>query len=578
MKKVLIILLVALLPLFAFAAPSYSYIDNYDIEVVVSRDNTYNITENIRYYFAEPTHGFYRSLIVRGEDGRRIRVEDFESSAPIYKVQKSTDTINYLIGDPNKELIGFNDYSFSYDYCVGKDNYDNFDAFYFNLLGTEWNDVIKKINFRVVFDDETVLDKNNIQIFRGRYRSTQSNGCNVYNNENVIYGNAKNLTPHEAITIIVGLEDGYFTLSKRDISAIKTSKLFLTLIPIFFIILIIVALQLYLKHGRNRILTSVVSPYPSGGLTPFDVRYLYKKTTDTRAISGEIMYLAENGYISIEYRKKSDLFSKDTLILHRLKNADSRLTREEKILYKALFSNGDSLNVNDESENIQGSLLTIKSLLKSLYNSGNKSIYTKESKKASTTVGVLAFVGVVLSIAVFIFVFKTLGVMFISDVKPFLSVSLISLFAFIPIISLLGSKCKKRSEYYSSALENILGVKDFIETVEKEKLEMLSHDGPSVFYKTLSFAIPLECENEWTRKFKGLTVPKNESFYGDFDVFDMVIFMHMTRALNNSILLNKALTPQSTHLGGGGLSGGFPGGIGGGFSGGGFGGGGGGRW
>lgn len=578
MKKVLTILVILLLPLFVFASPSYSYIDNYDIEVIVSRDNTYNITENICYYFADPTHGFYRTIITRGGDGRKIRVEDFESSAPIYKVQRSSDTINYLIGDPNKELIGFNDYSFSYNYNVGKDTNENFDAFYFNLLGTEWNDGIKIFNFRVVFDDETVLEKDNIQIFRGRYRSTQSSNVNVYNNGNVIYGNAKNLTPHEAITIVVGLEDGYFTLSNRDINAIKTSKLFLTLIPIVFIILIIVALLLYLKYGRDRILTSVVSPYPSGGLTPFDVRYLYKKTTDSRSLSGEVMYLAENGYISIEYKRKSTPLSKDTLILHRLKNADHKLTREEKILYKALFSNGNSLNVNDESENIQGSLVTIKSLLKSLYNSGNKSIYTNESKRASATVGVLAFVGVALSIATFIFVFNTLGVMFISDVKPFLSVSLISLFAFVPIIALLGSKCKKRSEYYSSSLENILGVKDFIETVEKEKLEMLSRDDPSMFYKTLSFAIPLECENEWTKKFKGLTVSKNESFYGDFDVFDMVVFMHMTRMLNNSVFLNRALTPQATHLGGGGLSGGFPGGIGGGFSGGGFGGGGGGRW
>lgn len=578
MKKILSVLLFIFIPIMSFA--SFGFIDDYEINVVVGRDNTYDITEKIRYYYGEPTRGFYRTLITKGDDGQTLKISDFKSSAPIAKKQKYADSVKYMIGDPNKKLTGFNEYIISYKYDVGKDVNDNFDAFYFNLLGNEWNDEIKNFRFNIVFDENTVLNKDNIQLFRGKYGSRFSGDITAYLNGNSVFGSAVNLNPHEGITIVVGLEDGYFTLSKNSIKNIIIAKAFLILLPVVFILLLICAVVFYVKHGRDRILTPVVSPYQPNNITPFDVRYLFKKTTDARAISGEIMYLAEKGYISVTYNKRDSVFSKDVIIIRRLKAADDRLTREEKVFFKALFKKGgDTVNVNENNSDVPQSINTVKSILKTVYSTGDKKIYTKESENKSLLIFLLTIFAFLFSLVIWGMVIKTLGVQFIQDVAVYLVFSFATAVLFAPILIVISRKCKKRSEYYSTVLEQLLGLKDYIETVEKEKIEMLSKDDPSIFYKTLSFAIPLECEDKWAKKFKGIALPKNENITGNFDLFDMVVIMHMTRLLNNSVLLHSAMLPHSVpHGGGGGLTGGFPGGIGGGFSGGGFGGGGGGRW
>lgn len=211
MKKTLIILLFILCPVLIYASSYGNYIDNYEINIEVARDNTYTITENIRYYFNDPSHGIYRKIKTKGPDGRTIKVRDFKASAPIVKKENYLDHIKYIIGDPDTAVRGYHDFTISYKYDVGRDLYEKYDYFYYNLLGNEWDDKIKNLNFNIFFDSDTKLDKESIKVLRGNSYSLNSGDIWPSVNDNEIFGSAINFEPNESCTILVELEDGYFS-------------------------------------------------------------------------------------------------------------------------------------------------------------------------------------------------------------------------------------------------------------------------------------------------------------------------------------------------------------------------------
>ena len=108
-----------------------------------------------------------------------------------------------------------------------------------------------------------------------------------------------------------------------------------------------------------------------------------------------------------------------------------------------------------------------------------------------------------------------------------------------------------RTEESHRNLEKITGFKKFLETAEKDRLEMLVHEDPKYFYNILPFAYVLDVSDKWVDKFEGIAIEPPE-WYSGHGAF-------------------TAAAPRQSSSGGG--SGG-----GGGVSGGGSGGGGGGSW
>lgn len=578
MKKTLIILLFILCPVLIYASSYGNYIDNYEINIEVDRDNTYTITENIRYYFSDPSHGIYRIIKTKGPDGQKIKVSDFKASAPIVKKEHSHDHIKYTIGDPDTAVRGYHNFTISYKYDVGRDLYEEYDYFYYNLLGNEWDDKIKNLNFNIFFDSDTKLDKESIKLLRGKSYSLNSKDIWVSVNDNEIFGSAINFEPNESCTILVELEDGYF--SKADAKFQKNiiiSKLFIMLPMLLFVLLLIFTIcTIKIRHNQKLI---PVFPGFSGFLddfSPFEVGYLYKGKTDFRAVSGQLMSFADRGYISIKYIKKNSKTSKDDVEIHQLKNADDKLTPVEKIFFRALFKNSSIVNVNDNNSNIPIAIKAVESKLKAEHSTDGKRLFTKQSVIISILIVILTLIIVAISIATWIFVINTLGLVNITYVILYLALSVAGTVIFPTALIILSKRCKKRTEYYSSMLEKIMGVKDYIETVEKDKIKELYEIEPGVFYKILSFALPLECEDKVANMFKGMTIPENTNIFCDNNVMDLLFYIQLTRVLNESIMLHSSL--NAPQFGGGGHLGPSTGGMGGWTPGGGFGGGGGGRW
>ncbi|MGL5934223.1 MAG: DUF2207 family protein, partial [Cetobacterium sp.] len=142
---------------------------------------------------------------------------------------------------------------------------------------------------------------------------------------------------------------------------------------------------------------------------------------------------------------------------------------------------------------------------------------------------------------------------------------------------IISTKVKVKTDYGRQILGRVLGFKRFLETAEKNKLELLLKDNPAYFYNILPYTIVLGVSELWADKFKELVVEPPQWYGGGSGIGNVFLLSTFMRGFNKSVgALNDNMlsSPKSaTNYGGGGGSS-----VGGGSSGGGAGGGGGGSW
>ena len=123
----------------------------------------------------------------------------------------------------------------------------------------------------------------------------------------------------------------------------------------------------------------------------------------------------------------------------------------------------------------------------------------------------------------------------------------------------------RRTEYGDRILEKVLGFREFIETAEKEKLEMMFESNPSYFYNILPYAMVLGLSAKWSAHFDGLAVSPPDWYRGyRYDRFNTRDFDRDLNSRFNSISSSMSSSPSSSgSSSSGGSSGGGSGGGGG---------------
>ncbi len=138
-------------------------------------------------------------------------------------------------------------------------------------------------------------------------------------------------------------------------------------------------------------------------------------------------------------------------------------------------------------------------------------------------------------------------------------------------IVMLSVTLISRTPEYSRTLGKIMGFRDFIENVEKDKLEAMLAGNPEFYYDVLPYANVLGVSDIWEKKFQGLTLDPPSWVAGSYTtadaVFDLMLFNAAMRSFDAHLASVYAPHPSA------GASSGFHGSFGG-FSGGGHGGGG----
>lgn len=619
MKKLLLFLLLFLLPLIFLFSENFT-IEGYDIEIDVKENRVYSIKEHLVLDYTTPSHGFYRSIPFRYRDDFKAEaiVDNINVSEP-FSIEKNGDYLDLKIGSADTLVSGKMEYFISYDYDLGDDGYKDYDEFYFNMIGDEWDTEIRNISFKVTFPKP--VSKDLIWFNTGSYGTIGADVDVRFEDEKTVSGSIGELNAGNAATLRVQMDEGYFVNArvKKDYSAIALSVFII--LSFAFIVLYIF---LHRKYGVDKSLAVVVGFDPPDDLTPLQCGYVIDQSADDRDVASMIFYWADKGYLSIEEKKGSEF------IFHKLKELPSTASKAETILFDALFGNGAEASTTTLEKG--GFAKTVNEVVKPQIKSyfvKDRALIDKKSLSMKSLVGILSFLFVafysfavsvydnewLVFVLAFSFGFLIISFLFANIIKQLRydkkmkRALLIILYALIAIVSFplnmivssfgntnlnltfislllcyvvafLGSfggiLMERLSSYGLGTIEKVLGYKEFIDKVEVDKLKLMIETDPEYFYHVLSFAICFGLEEKWAKKFKNIFIEPASWYTSPSPIISYYAYTSMYRRWNtayrNTIL--PASYPKSTSGHGGSSS--FSGSSG--FSGGGFGGGGGRSW
>lgn len=607
-------------------------ITNYDVEMVLTEENYVFVSEVIEVYFSDVNrHGIIRTLPKKStatfmQDNQKISKQyilkyseiNANGFGGLYDKYESNGYLCLQMGYEN--IYAPTDrpvnYVFTYKIDLGDDRLTDLDQFYYNIIGDNWDTTIQNVSFKVTFP------KN----IRQYYDAPDSYGAFVYiaqNGEDKILnptlnseGNVLSFVYNEGLdafsplTLQVKMEQGFFK-NRREI-VYDIVGLILCLICLTILLLVY-----FICKSKFKIVPVVEFSEPKG-INSAEVGYLIDATIEDKDVTSLIIYWASKGYLTIK-----DL-GKDDLLLTKIKPADKQMKNYEQNLFNKIFNNEDEVKLSQLKYQLSSELTNCKTAVAVNHD------YSSFNKSALNSLWCFAVLPIIILIVLNVFYLLRVG----SSINIIISFVLIAVSALVAINLI---KVKKHEFYYGNKkyktfvilsfillitllvatnilvwdlycdpyftkifasllvllgciltclmefrtkkgallTGQILGLRNFIEVAEKERLEMLVNDDPSVFYHILPFAYVLGVSNVWCKKFENIKIDKPDWYQSsDSDIFSTIVFMSI---LNNSMnKMNNVFisTPNSVSH----SSGDFGGGFGGGFSGGGIGGGGGRSW
>ncbi len=612
-------MLALILMCFAIAtvpALGYSYTtDSYDVDIVVNENNTYEIQETISVNFAENKHGIYRYIPIGNfKDMGQMNIDNIYVEDYKYQYYTESDNMVIQIGDGSVYVRGKQEYKISYDMTIYEDRDETRDFFYLDVIPTGWETPMESTSVTIKFPKK--IDAGDLEVYVGRYGSNSNNEA-VWEYDK----SAKTLTVETGylrqgtgITVFCELPEGYWEGEASYILGKIAAMALGTILPVLIILL-------WFFFGRDKKIIPTVEFYPPEGMNPAEVGYVMDGTADKKDLLSLIIYFADKGYIAIEEIDKKDF------IITKLKEIDGNEKNFAQTLFIGLFRKGDSVRVSELDEEFGDNYLTAHEQLYGHY-------YKKKNRQISLTSSILQLVAAVFLVMAEVItlvcaqwysgliiptilgalaIFATAIVLAINMVRTnkihtmskkkklvggaitwTIQVVAVALYSYAiatmlgiiwftaVLFALIFGACvaviqmQQRTKRSIELMGKLLGLKNFIETAELDRINMLVEENPNYFYNILPYAYVMGLTDKWAKNFENINMTRPTWYYGtsNRDMFDVWMMSRMLNNCNRSISNNiKYTVHEDSGSGGGGFSGG-----GGGFSGGGFGGGGGGSW
>jgi len=582
-NKIEFIFLFVLFLFFIMPINAYAYdIETYDVNIVVNENNTFDIIENISVYFNTNQHGIIRNIPLKNEIQREdgtiskntAKIENIDVNEK-YSSSKSKGYQSIKIGDPNYTLTGQKDYKISYTYNIGKDPSINYDEFYFNIIGPEWDNTIKNITFTIKMPKE--FDEAKLGFSAGKIDSTDSSNVSYEVNGNIITGKYNGtLKPGEALTIRLELPEGYFIGASLNISIFSIVAIILSLL------LTLVAFILWMKNGRDDLVIETVEFYPPMGYNSAELAFMYKGLASSEDIVSLLIYLANKGYIQITETTENNFY------ITKLKEYDGN-NSNEALFIEGLFKSGNQVTIGELKDKFYKTLDEISG---NINHKVNKEKIFDSTSLRNQTISLLLMLVVFLFITVkpvieyggtslllFALIPTGLGLLaiitslfnksnlkdrligiiagliftgvgFFTAVLPAIMIDPTYLITYIIglicifVIGFFNSKMLKRTPFGNEILGKIEGFKNFLEVVEKNRLEMMVNAYPTYFYDILPYAYVLGVSDEWIEKFETITM-RSPNWYNGNSHYDTRQFGRSMNSTMKSATNAMSSRPES---------------------------------
>ncbi len=554
------------------SAQEYFTIKDYGIEVKVNKDASLDITENILVHFTEPRHGIFRMIPFQyqknalpdsvekaqqqlsGGGFTRTIIENIKVDNWNFETSTSGDYKQIKIGSANSTVDGDQTYIIHYTVLNSINFFTDHSELYFNLIGDQWPVQIDSVHFRVILP-AALNEVPGYFVATGNTGSRENNTVSNWENNEIFSGSTTTLlNPNEGLTIGIAFPKDFLIAPNYEMRGLGWLALPLAgFVGMFF---------LWNAKGKDEKRTVQTEFYPPEGISPSVAGYIIDNTLDTKDLTALIPYWGANGYLTInETEKKSlaGLIKSTEYEFIKLKGLPTQSPDYEKTLFNGIFKTGNKVKLDDLKNVLYTSMNSSKTQLQA--DIKREDYFVKGSKNMGCLLPGLGFLILVTGVIILAYTwydYKWLGI----------AVLLLSL----PVL-IFGFLMTKKTEKGTDLYYHLLGFKEFIKSVEKDKLQEFLKQDEHYFDKVLPFAIVFGMASVWKDKLKGLDIPPPSWYNGNYNngTFNSMVFMN---SINNSMSAMSGTftsSPSSSGSSGGSFGGG-------GFSGGGGGGGGGGSW
>jgi uncharacterized membrane protein YgcG len=579
-------------------------IESFDVSILLDPDGTIFVTETIDVDFgALERHGIFRTIPVSyGREEtiagipvgtryalrlRVLGVED-ENGAPIRFTTLPEDTNVFVrIGDPELTVTGKRTYVIAYRVQRAINYFETHDELYWNATGTEWDWPIHRASARVQLPSEVAPETLRHQTFTGAFGSRTTKAAERFGAQ-TYEAEATGLLPGEGLTFVLGLPKGVLeplpAWRERWWKAGDNVAYFVVaLLPI---LTFAAMLFLYLRTGRDpgRRTPIVVEYEPPEDLSPAEVGTLLDERIDIPDIVSTVIDLAVRGYLAIREEETTRLLFLTNMDyrFEKLKPADDAMQSHEREFFSALFPSGDSVLLSRLKNRFYSSIPSIETAI--MRQMLSKGLFPRDPASVRRFYRGIAVAFALVSLFIGIFLLSSGQVRYFLPPQPvaFVVFSAVAIIATSILVRLFARVMPAKTAKGARLARYCLGFREFVTRVEKDRLERMSREDPTLFERVLPYAMVLGCADEWAERFEGL-LTEPLSWYvstsftpGRFDSRSLVSGLGRSmHSMGSTLTSHPREGGVGFSFGAGSGSSGFGGG---GSSGGGFGGGGGGSW
>lgn len=553
-------------------AQEYFTIKQYDVTIKVNKDASLDIAEKIDVHFTEPRHGIIRKIPFKyqrqplapgAEKAERqlesngytqTMVEDIKVSGWNYDVSTNGDYKSIKIGSADKYVEGDQQYVITYRILNAINFFKDHSELYFNVIGDQWETTIAAVNFKVELYQPLPATPGYFAA-TGALGSRENKTVTKWEGTDIFSGSTtEQLNPNEGVTIGISFPKDY--LIKPDYRFIGIYWLLLPLIAFAGMF------YTWKKWGKDDEVTIQTEFYPPENISPSVSGYVIDDKLDRRDLTALVPYWGAGGYLRINELQESSLFG---ILKHKeyefvkLKDLPAEALTFEKTLFDGIFASGDTVKLSDLKDVLYITMNKAKKELEEEINQDD--FYVKNSRGLKVF---FCFIGIL------IFAFGIIKIVSDWQEKLWLGIGLIASGIIIFVFGLFMTKKTKKG---TALFQKLLGFKEFITSVEKDRLQEFLKQDQNYFDKVLPYAIVFDIADTWKDKLAGLDIPPPTWYSGAYAAnnFNTLMFMNSLDRSMNAMTNTFYSAPSNSGSSGGSFGGG-------GFSGGGFGGGGGSSW
>lgn len=550
---------------------------NADSSVLITETITYDfgtaekhgIFRNIRETHPQPASAWYKDRYIDYE----LQLVTRDGQPEPYTLQRY-DGLSVKIGDANKTITGKHTYIISYLARGILAEYPEGTELYWNVTGDEWEVPIRNVVVNVKGEGGVRLLPT-FACYAGSQGATAS--CT---DKSAGVGTSR----FTQTTLHAGQQ---LTIAQRLSGVISNpqERLNSTLLLVLGIGAWFIAFGVWLYRWRFKYRTSrtVIPQYePYADFKPMFTGVLFDNRLDVRDITAGIIYLAQQGFISIRQITEKAFFLYETNDYEiELLKPQTELKKEYQrnlvsLLFHPTWSIADSIQTFLTGRISQSGIDSVTKVrlseLKRNHVAGRKNYVTIQKLRKSFESNLIqqGFIeenlnkGFILIPIVFTFVGPPVLSIFFQVTDELIAVVFSSLMICIVLFTLFATKRRTTKGY--EALWHLKGFKQFLSVTEKEryKFHNAPEKNPQQFMEYLPYAIAFGVEKEWAEVFKDIQIEPPSWYAGDVATFNATAFANDIGSFAKSFTASSGTSGTSGGSGGGGSAGRGGGGGGGG--------------